>query len=160
MTLGWRRLGRMLMLDRMGIAVGLMLVMALLFLLLPVMWALIGSGIAALGAVGANVWLGKHLVLSQLPMRAIPQRLRKLVDAPVFVFGHTHDIVDGELKGTLFNPGTWIAHLDTKSPAVKQKRESLRELVEDGRLFTTELRAVHVAFDGEEAKVELETVGI
>ena len=24
-------------------------------------------------------------------MRAIPQRLRKLVDAPVVVFGHTHD---------------------------------------------------------------------
>jgi UDP-2,3-diacylglucosamine pyrophosphatase LpxH len=113
MTLGWRRLARMLMLDRLVIAAGLLVVMALMFLILPRMWAMIGSGVAAVGAVGANLWLGKHLVLSQLPMRAIPLRLRKLVDAPVFVFGHTHDPRWQPLRsgGLYVNSGTWLPAL-------------------------------------------------
>ena len=47
---------------------------------------------------------------SQLPMRAVPQRLRKLVDAPVVVFGHTHDPRWQPLRGggLYVNSGTWL----------------------------------------------------
>ncbi|HSD88128.1 MAG TPA: hypothetical protein VLB44_11460, partial [Kofleriaceae bacterium] len=91
MTVSWRRLGRMLMLDRFSIAIGMLVVMMALFLLLPFWWALLGLGIAAAGAGWLNTWLGKHMVTSQLPMRAVPMRIKKLVDAPLVVFGHTHD---------------------------------------------------------------------
>jgi hypothetical protein len=50
------------------------------------------------------------MVTSQLPMRAVPQRLRKLVDAPVVVFGHTHDPRWQKLRsgGLYVNAGTWL----------------------------------------------------
>jgi hypothetical protein len=43
-------------------------------------------------------------------MRAVPQRLRKLVDAPVVVFGHTHDPRWQKLRsgGLYINAGTWL----------------------------------------------------
>lgn len=139
MTLGWRRLARMLMLDRFGIAVGLVLVMALLFLILPASAALIGSGIAALGAVGANVWLGKHMVLSQLPMRAIPMRLRRHVDAPAIIFGHTHDPRWQPLRsgGVYINCGTWLPAL---RPGLRRSFTHVRIQPKDGALPVVELR--------------------
>ncbi len=113
MTLGWRRLARMLMLDRFGIAAGLIVLVALLALILPAMWAAIGAGVAAIGAVAAHFWLGEHMVTSQLPMRAIPIRLRRHVDAPVIVFGHTHDPRWQPLRsgGIYVNSGTWLPAL-------------------------------------------------
>ena len=43
-------------------------------------------------------------------MRAVPQRLRELVDAPVVVFGHTHDPRWQPLRGggLYVNSGTWL----------------------------------------------------
>jgi hypothetical protein len=40
----------------------------------------------------------------------VPQRLRKLVDAPVVVFGHTHDPRWQKLRsgGLYINTGTWL----------------------------------------------------
>jgi UDP-2,3-diacylglucosamine pyrophosphatase LpxH len=113
MTIGWRRLARMLMLDRFSIALSLIAIIAILFLALPSLYALIGSGIAAVGAASLHVWLGKHMVTSQLPMRAIPIRLRRHVDAPVIVFGHTHDPRWQPLRsgGLYVNSGTWLPAL-------------------------------------------------
>jgi hypothetical protein len=61
-------------------------------------------------AVAITRWLGRHMVTSQLPMRSVPQRLRKLVDAPVVVFGHTHDPRWQKLRsgGLYINAGTWL----------------------------------------------------
>jgi hypothetical protein len=110
MTTSWRRLGRMLMLDKFGVGLGLAVIIIALLLLLPFMYALLGAGIAFGGAAYLHRWLGKHMVTSQLPMRAVPMRIRKLVDAPVVVFGHTHDprwqpLRDG---GLYLNSGTWL----------------------------------------------------
>lgn len=110
MTVSWRRLGRMLMLDKFGVALGLAVGVIALLLLLPLFWAIAGAGIAFGGAAWLHRWLGKHMVTSQLPMRAVPMRIRKLVDAPVIVFGHTHDprwqpLRDG---GLYVNSGTWL----------------------------------------------------
>jgi UDP-2,3-diacylglucosamine pyrophosphatase LpxH len=113
MTIGWRRLARMLMLDKLSIALGLIGVIAVLALLLPAVWALIGTGIAIAGAVALYAWSGKHMVTSQLPMRAVPMRLRRHVDAPVIVFGHTHDPRWQPLRsgGVYINSGTWLPAL-------------------------------------------------
>ena len=100
----------MLMLDRFSIGIGLVLLALLLFLLLPFWWALLGFGVGTAGATALHTWLGKHMVTSQLPMRAVPMRLRKLVDAPVIVFGHTHDPRWQPLRngGLYLNSGTWL----------------------------------------------------
>jgi UDP-2,3-diacylglucosamine pyrophosphatase LpxH len=110
LTASMRRLGRLLMLDRWGLILGVVFVIALLFLLLPILWALAGSALAVGASAGISKWLGEHLVTSQLPMRAIPQRIRKLVDAPVVVFGHTHDPRFQQLRsgGVYVNSGTWL----------------------------------------------------
>lgn len=113
LTIGWRRLARMLMLDRFGIALSLLLVIAIFAITLPPLAALIGAGVAAAGAACLHVWLGKHLVTSQLPMRAVPRRIRALVDVPVVVFGHTHDPRWQPLRGggLYINSGTWLPAL-------------------------------------------------
>jgi UDP-2,3-diacylglucosamine pyrophosphatase LpxH len=64
------------------------------------------------------------------------------------VFGHTHDVVDGELQGTLFNPGTWIPSLDVRADSVQAKLRvagglSL-ELLGDHRYWVTDRRAVEI----------------
>jgi hypothetical protein len=81
-----------------------------LLVALPLPWALLGAGLSCAGAAGISKWLGDHLVTSQLPMRAIPQRIRKLVDAPVVVFGHTHDPRWQPLRsgGMYVTAGTWL----------------------------------------------------
>ena len=73
-------------------------------------WALLGAAVVVLAAAALTRWLGRHMVTSQLPMRAVPQRLRKLVDAPVVVFGHTHDPRWQKLRsgGLYINAGTWL----------------------------------------------------
>jgi hypothetical protein len=105
-----RRVGRLLMLDRLGILAGLVATLALALALLPLGWALAACTVAIAGAAGVARWLGDHLVTSQLPMRAVPERLRAQVDAPVVVLGHTHDprwqpLRDG---GLYVNTGTWL----------------------------------------------------
>ena len=100
----------MLRLDRFGIAVGLFVTMIAMVVLLPLLWALIGSALVVGGAFALHAWLGEHMVTSQLPMRAIPLRLRRLVDAPVVVLGHTHDPRWQPLRsgGLYVNCGTWL----------------------------------------------------
>ena len=110
LTVSWRRLGRMVMLDKFCIAVAVLLAFAALAIALPLGWALAGTAGVVAAAAGAQRWLGTHLVTSQLPMRAVPRRLRGYVDAPVVVFGHTHDprwqALDG--GGLYVNSGTWL----------------------------------------------------
>jgi UDP-2,3-diacylglucosamine pyrophosphatase LpxH len=74
------------------------------------------------------------------------------------VFGHTHDIVDGELDGRWFNPGSWIPHLDADAPDVANNGRPLLELVRDERYFIADRRAVHLSFDGNRVQASLEDV--
>ena len=106
-----RRLGRLLMLDRLGLAVGVLVAIIALFALLPAAWALAGAALTVGAAAGISHWLGTHLVTSQLPMRAIPARLRRHVDALVVILGHTHDPRWQPLRGggLYVNAGTWLA---------------------------------------------------
>ncbi|HEX3764689.1 MAG TPA: hypothetical protein VHW23_38605 [Kofleriaceae bacterium] len=110
LTVSGRRLARMVALDRFGLGVGGAVVIALLFVLAPLVWALVGTAAIAAAVLASMRWLGEHMVTSQLPMRAVPQRLRKLVDAPVVVFGHTHDPRWQKLRsgGLYINSGTWL----------------------------------------------------
>ncbi len=110
LTVNFRRLGRLLMLDRFGLILGVVVAVILMLVLLPIGWALLGSLAAIAGAMGISRWLGTHFVTSQLPMRSIPQRIRKRVDAPVVVFGHTHDPRWQPLRagGLYVNAGTWL----------------------------------------------------
>jgi UDP-2,3-diacylglucosamine pyrophosphatase LpxH len=110
LTVSGRRLGRMVMLDRFGIGVGSALIIGVLLLAVSLGWAMLGAAAVVLGALAVTRWLGRHMVTSQLPMRSVPQRLRKLVDAPVVVFGHTHDPRWQKLRsgGLYINAGTWL----------------------------------------------------
>jgi UDP-2,3-diacylglucosamine pyrophosphatase LpxH len=111
LTVSWRRVGRLLVLDKWGLLTGSFVAIVLMLILMPLLWALLGSAIVVFGAGAIQRWIGKSLVTSQLPMRAVPQRLRKLVDAPVVVFGHTHDPRWQPLRGggLYVNSGTWLA---------------------------------------------------
>jgi UDP-2,3-diacylglucosamine pyrophosphatase LpxH len=110
LTVSGRRLGRMVALDRFGLGLGCAVAIALLLVLAPLGWALLGAAAVITVAVAITRWLGQHMVTSQLPMRAVPQRLRTLVDAPVVVFGHTHDPRWQKLRsgGLYVNAGTWL----------------------------------------------------
>jgi UDP-2,3-diacylglucosamine pyrophosphatase LpxH len=109
LTVSWRRLGRMLMLDKFAIAGTALLAIVVLLALLPLGWALGGAAVAVAGAAAAQAALGKHMVSSQLPMRAVPRRLGELVRAPVVVFGHTHDPRRQRAGEVLYiNSGTWL----------------------------------------------------
>jgi len=110
LTVSGRRVGRMVMLDRFGIGLGSFLAVVILLLAVSLKWALLVMVAVVLVAVALTRWLGRHMVTSQLPMRAVPQRLRKLVDAPVVVFGHTHDPRWQKLRsgGLYINAGTWL----------------------------------------------------
>jgi UDP-2,3-diacylglucosamine pyrophosphatase LpxH len=110
LTVSTRRLGRMLMLDRFGLGAGMFVAIVVMLIVLPLVWALFGAAIVFGIAAAITRWLGRHLVASQLPMRSVPQRLRKLVDAPVVVFGHTHDPRWQKLRsgGLYVNAGTWL----------------------------------------------------
>ncbi len=110
MTMSFRRLGRMLMLDRFGTYCGAGLLLLVLWVFAPIVWALVGSAVVAGGAALLHAWLGKHMVTSQLPMRAVPRRIKKLVDTPVVVFGHTHDPRWQPMRGggLYINSGTWL----------------------------------------------------
>jgi len=105
-----RRLASAIMLDRFGVLAALLVSVFAMLVLLPILWALIGSAVVIAGAIAVQSWLGQHMVTSQLPMRAVPNRLRTLVDAPVVVFGHTHDPRWQPLRrgGLYVNCGTWL----------------------------------------------------
>lgn len=110
LTLSARRVSRMLMLDRFGIGLGLAVLASALLVAVPLVWALALIAAAVGISVAISRWLGVHLVTSQLPMRSVPARIKKLVDAPVVVFGHTHDPRWQRLHsgGVYANTGTWL----------------------------------------------------
>ena len=110
MTVSFRRFGRMVMLDRFGIGLGSAVLILVLLLTAQLGWALVGAVGVVCAAIAVTRWIGDHMVTSQLPMRAVPQRLRGLVDAPVVVFGHTHDPRWQKLRsgGLYVNAGTWL----------------------------------------------------
>lgn len=139
LTASMRRLGRLLMLDRFGLVFGIVLAIVMLLIFLPLGWALLGAGLACGVAAGISRWLGTHLVTSQLPMRAIPQRIRKHVDAPVVVFGHTHDPRWQPLRsaGLYVNSGTW---LPATRPGLRRCFTHVMIQPRDGAPPITELR--------------------
>ena len=110
LTTGWRRLAQMIMLDRLGILIATVLAVVALLVVLPFGWGFAASAAVIGVAAGFDMLMGKHNVASQLPMRAVPRRLARVIDAPVIVFGHTHDprwqVVD---EGHIYvNGGTWL----------------------------------------------------
>ena len=67
------------------------------------------------------------------------------------VFGHTHQIVDGNGSDTtipsLFNPGSWIPHLDLRDPAIAEKIKVhgvTLELLDDISLYQMDPYAVRI----------------
>lgn len=142
MTTSARRVGRMLMLDRFGLGAGVFVAIVLMLIFLPLLWALLGAAVAIGIAAGITHWLGSHLVLSQLPMRAVPQRIRKLVDAPVVVFGHTHDPRWQKLRsgGLYVNAGTW---LPATRPGLRRSFTHVFISPNQGAAPTVELRQWH-----------------
>lgn len=113
MTTSTRRIARMLAFDKFGTVLVTAISIVVMLIALPLVWALLGSAVAVVAAHGITRWLGTHMVLSQLPMRSIPQRIRKLVDVPFVVFGHTHDPRWQPLRsgGVYVNTGTWLPAL-------------------------------------------------
>jgi len=113
LTVSWRRLGRLLVLDKWGMIFGTALLSFVLWLVAPFWVAMLGLAALTTATVIVQIRLGKHLVTSQLPMRAVPRRLRELVDAPVVVFGHTHDPRWQPIHGggLYINCGTWLPAL-------------------------------------------------
>ncbi len=83
-------------------------------------------------------------------------------DVTHVVFGHTHQIVDGNLAGAklpaLFNPGSWIPHLDLNDAVVRQKVRAngmTLELVDDPSLYKTEPCCVRIRPGLTRSQVEL-----
>jgi UDP-2,3-diacylglucosamine pyrophosphatase LpxH len=105
-----RRLFAMLMLDRWATVLGGAASALLSLALLSGGWRwLVTAAVAAAATFLArrdpNLAIG-----SQVPMLAVPDRIRSLVDAPLVVFGHTHDPKRAELRdgGVYLNCGTWL----------------------------------------------------
>ncbi len=105
-----RRLFAMLMLDRWCSLLGgaALTLAALAFLPL---WS---SLLVLAATIAGGLWLAHRSatsnVGSQVPMLAVPARIQQVVEAPVVVFGHTHDphrlpLAEG---GVYLNTGTWL----------------------------------------------------
>lgn len=66
------------------------------------------------------------------------------------VLGHTHVMVDGEQiepGKNLYNPGTWIPHIDLNDPAVAAEEAAngmTKKLLNDASFYTTEIHAVEI----------------
>ncbi len=107
----WRLLNTFF-LDRFAVAVLCASLMAA-----ALVWAPggIAKGVAS-AAVLAVFWLTDRqlaklrMLDSEIQMRTVPARIRKIVDTPLVVFGHSHDPGAHELPdgGWYFNTGTWV----------------------------------------------------
>jgi UDP-2,3-diacylglucosamine pyrophosphatase LpxH len=86
------------------------------------------------------------LIRADREVRAAKQRLGDSQITHV-VFGHTHEIVDGELKGHLFNPGTWIPRLNLRSPEIREKLRGkglTLDMLNDRSLYVADRLAVQI----------------
>ena len=109
MTKSARRLMRMLRIDRWLICSGVALLALAGLLLLP-LWAGVIVAIAAvLAGYRATTLIGPAPAV-QAAMPHIPGRIRQVIDAPVVVFGHTHEPLNLPLAdgGVYLNSGTWL----------------------------------------------------
>ncbi|MGZ4679558.1 MAG: hypothetical protein ACXV8L_07040 [Ilumatobacteraceae bacterium] len=81
------------------------------------------------------------------------RRAKVLLETPdigYVVLGHTHHIVDGDLGGKLFNPGTWIPRLNLENPDVARAIDAkgfTTEVLSDPSLYNLMLRAVRIRPD-------------
>lgn len=75
------------------------------------------------------------------------------------IFGHTHEEINGDLKGCLFNPGTWLPHLDFNRPDVKAKIKAhglTLDMLDDASLYDRRRTVAHIVPDpGARSRVEL-----
>lgn len=97
------------------------------------------------GATGAT--LGIFREARQL--RAARERLSREGVTHV-VFGHTHEVIDGELDGCLYNPGTWLPSLDFSRADVgaKIKKHGITlDILRDGALYVRVRKVVHIVPD-------------
>jgi UDP-2,3-diacylglucosamine pyrophosphatase LpxH len=72
------------------------------------------------------------------------------------VLGHTHGALDGEEiepGKKLFNPGTWIPHIDMRNPNVVAARAEhglTKELLNSREFYRTDIFAIEIRADGSE----------
>lgn len=105
-----RRLFAMLMLDRWCSLLGGAALTLAALVFLPLWSALLVLAAVIAGGLGLAHRSAASNVGSQVPMLAVPARIRQVVDAPVVVFGHTHDPHRLPLAedGVYLNTGTWL----------------------------------------------------
>jgi UDP-2,3-diacylglucosamine pyrophosphatase LpxH len=121
---------------------------------------------------GDGVTLGEAAVEDQTAVLGLVREerearaARERLEAPGIthvVFGHTHRVVDGGLNGALFNPGTWIPHLDLEDEALRNKIRAsglTKEMLGDPRLYVADRRAVLIEPDAiNRSRVRLERIG-
>lgn len=75
------------------------------------------------------------------------------------IFGHTHEVIDGELGGCLFNTGTWLPHMDFNRPNVKEKIKAFGltpAMLSDASLYERRRTVGHIIADlPRQSRVEL-----
>ena len=107
-----RRLASVLMLDSVVLYSSVFLATLVSLVLLPFLWTLLLSTTAfALAAVfNRTVLNASRNVDPEVAMLLMPDRIRRHIDVPIVMFGHSHEPVvrplDGD--GTYFNSGTWM----------------------------------------------------
>jgi UDP-2,3-diacylglucosamine pyrophosphatase LpxH len=114
-TASIRRLARVLMLDRLLVTIGAALVMLGAMAALSWLYALPMMAMVAAGAhFGGQAMSRGRRVDPSIPLALVPARIKRHVDVPFIVFGHSHEAVNQTLLGggTYFNSGTWL-------PAIK-----------------------------------------
>jgi UDP-2,3-diacylglucosamine pyrophosphatase LpxH len=114
-TTSLRRLSRVLMLDRLLLTMGAAVVAVGALAALSWPWAIPVAAIVATGAhVSGQAMSRGRRVDPSIFLSLVPARIRRHVDAPFIVFGHSHEAVSQSLPGggTYFNSGTWL-------PAIK-----------------------------------------
>jgi len=118
----------------------------------PAEQAILASKPAVLGAAGElpgapGATLG--LFRDGREHRAARERLAQPGITHV-VFGHTHEVVNGDLDGALYNPGSWIPSIDLSSETVKAKMAAnglTLDLLNDQTCWVTDRRAVEIRPD-------------
>jgi UDP-2,3-diacylglucosamine pyrophosphatase LpxH len=108
LTRSSRRLARMLRLDRMAVCLAVMLVAVVALIALPLWAGVLATAVAAAGGYKATELLGPAPAV-QAAMPLMPARIQAIVDAPIVVFGHTHEPLKlATTRGEYLNAGTWL----------------------------------------------------
>jgi len=104
------RLARVLMLDKILIGGMALLAFIVFVFLFGLAWGTVAGVGGALAGVGLMSLSGRgRIVDPAAPLKLIPERILKQVDADYVVFGHTHKPVRMSVPGGVyFNTGTWL----------------------------------------------------